>query len=253
MVNGDDEVNFAPAPSTPNGLRNTTYYRLTFSEQFAMFRWPSWLNPHWNDEREAELLEFYGGRDTSGWQHEVATQARQVAREYEFRPQQRIDLIPLEGGRARGAALRMQAGQGLTLEIVAEVVKGHGARFQPGLRRACRAQCVRPAKALGGFLQNGIVYGESFALGPGLCGQRLLNTQARRFQPAPVLGGRYDMCRGETSAVAMEQGRFRHPSRHQENGGSTMRGRQLPLAPGLRTNHPGGVLDARCTLPPVWR
>jgi len=58
--------------STPNGLRNTTYYRLTLSEQFTVFRWPSWLNPLWNDEREAELLEFYGGRDTSGWQHEVA-------------------------------------------------------------------------------------------------------------------------------------------------------------------------------------
>lgn len=58
--------------STPNGLRNTTYYRLTLSEQFTVFRWPSWLNPNWNDEREAELIEFYGGRDTSGWQHEVA-------------------------------------------------------------------------------------------------------------------------------------------------------------------------------------
>lgn len=57
--------------STPNGLRNTTYYRLTSSEQFTVFRWPSWMNPNWNDEREAELLEFYGGRDTSGWQHEV--------------------------------------------------------------------------------------------------------------------------------------------------------------------------------------
>ena len=42
--------------STPNGLRNTTYYRLTLSDQFKVFRWPSWLNPGWNDEREAELL-----------------------------------------------------------------------------------------------------------------------------------------------------------------------------------------------------
>ncbi len=58
--------------STPNGLRNTTYYRLTMSEQFKTFRWPSWLNPNWNKEREDELLEFYGGRDSSGWQHEVA-------------------------------------------------------------------------------------------------------------------------------------------------------------------------------------
>lgn len=58
--------------STPNGLRDTTYYRLTLSEQFKVFRWPSWLNPNWNKQREAELLEFYGGIDSSGWQHEVA-------------------------------------------------------------------------------------------------------------------------------------------------------------------------------------
>jgi hypothetical protein len=58
--------------STPNGLRDTTYYRLTGSTQFRVFRWPSWLNPAWTQEREAELLEFYGGRDSAGWQHEVA-------------------------------------------------------------------------------------------------------------------------------------------------------------------------------------
>lgn len=58
--------------STPNGLRDTTYYRLTSSTQFKVFRWPSWLNPNWSKHRESELLEFYGGRDTAGWQHEVA-------------------------------------------------------------------------------------------------------------------------------------------------------------------------------------
>ena len=58
--------------STPNGLRDTTYYRLTSSTQFQVFRWPSWLNPIWNEEREAELEEFYGGKDSAGWQHEVA-------------------------------------------------------------------------------------------------------------------------------------------------------------------------------------
>ncbi|MHB1462033.1 MAG: terminase large subunit domain-containing protein [Armatimonadota bacterium] len=58
--------------STPNGLRDTTYYRLTSSDQFKVFRWPSWLNPAWNAEREAELIEFYGGKQTAGWQHEVA-------------------------------------------------------------------------------------------------------------------------------------------------------------------------------------
>jgi len=58
--------------STPNGLRDTTYYRLTLSPQFKVFRWPSWFNPTWTAKREAELLEFYGGRETAGWQHEVA-------------------------------------------------------------------------------------------------------------------------------------------------------------------------------------
>ena len=50
--------------STPNGIRDTTYYRLTQSKKWKVFRWPSWLNPNWDDEREAELVEFYGGKDT---------------------------------------------------------------------------------------------------------------------------------------------------------------------------------------------
>ena len=58
--------------STPNGIRDTTYYRLTQSRKWKVFRWPSWLNPTWTPDREAELLEFYGGKDTAGWQHEVA-------------------------------------------------------------------------------------------------------------------------------------------------------------------------------------
>ena len=58
--------------STPNGLRNTTYYRLTLSPNWKVFRWPSWLNPTWSAQREAELVEFYAGKDTAGWQHEVA-------------------------------------------------------------------------------------------------------------------------------------------------------------------------------------
>ena len=58
--------------STPSGVRKTTYHRLTQSSDWKVFRWPSWLNPSWSAEREAELLEFYGGKDTAGWQHEVA-------------------------------------------------------------------------------------------------------------------------------------------------------------------------------------
>ena len=58
--------------STPNGMRNATYYRLTNSPRWRVFRWPSWLNPNWTPDHEADLLEFYGGRATAGWQHEVA-------------------------------------------------------------------------------------------------------------------------------------------------------------------------------------
>ncbi len=55
-------------------MRNSAYYCLTTSTQFKVFRWPSWLNPIWFKEREAELLEFYGGRDSAGWQHEVSSE-----------------------------------------------------------------------------------------------------------------------------------------------------------------------------------
>jgi len=58
--------------STPNGLRDTTYYRITQSKEWRQFRWPSWVAPDWSPEREADLIDFYGGKDTSGWQHEVA-------------------------------------------------------------------------------------------------------------------------------------------------------------------------------------
>ena len=58
--------------STPNGLRDTTYYRLTKSEGWKVFRWPSWISPLWTEARKHELLAFYGGKDSPGWHHEVA-------------------------------------------------------------------------------------------------------------------------------------------------------------------------------------
>jgi hypothetical protein len=59
--------------STPNGVRKAPYHRLTTKAKgWKVFRWPSWLNPNWSTEREVELLEFYGGKETPGWQHEVA-------------------------------------------------------------------------------------------------------------------------------------------------------------------------------------
>ena len=58
--------------SNPNGLRDSTYYRLTKEQKrWKQFHWPSSLNPNWSDERESELADFYGGRDTPGFQHEV--------------------------------------------------------------------------------------------------------------------------------------------------------------------------------------
>jgi hypothetical protein len=58
--------------STPNGLRDTTYYRLTTNRKHRQFQWPSWVAPDWSPTREQELVDFYGGKDTPGWQHEVA-------------------------------------------------------------------------------------------------------------------------------------------------------------------------------------
>ena len=58
--------------STPNGLRNNAYYRISQSKKWKVFRWPSWIAPDWSEERRLELLDFYGGAHTSGWLHEVA-------------------------------------------------------------------------------------------------------------------------------------------------------------------------------------
>ncbi len=58
--------------STPNGLRDTTYYRLTQLSSWEVVRWPSWYHPDWTEERGNAIQEFYGGRNTAGWQHEVA-------------------------------------------------------------------------------------------------------------------------------------------------------------------------------------
>lgn len=58
--------------STPNGMRDTTYYRITQSKDWRVFRWPSWIAPDWTPAREHDLVEFYGGKDTPSWQHEVA-------------------------------------------------------------------------------------------------------------------------------------------------------------------------------------
>ena len=58
--------------STPNGIRGTYYYKVTKSPDWSLFHWPTWITPRWNKERERHLLDFYGGKDTVDWQHEIA-------------------------------------------------------------------------------------------------------------------------------------------------------------------------------------
>lgn len=58
--------------STPSGIRERTYFTLTQDSSWRQFHWPSWLSPEWSEQRDRDLLQFYGGRDTPGYQHEVA-------------------------------------------------------------------------------------------------------------------------------------------------------------------------------------
>ena len=58
--------------STPNGIRGSYYYKITKSDDWELFHWPSWITPRWSKERERYLLSFYGGKDTVDWQHEIA-------------------------------------------------------------------------------------------------------------------------------------------------------------------------------------
>ncbi|MFA7332427.1 MAG: hypothetical protein WC326_15265 [Candidatus Delongbacteria bacterium] len=59
--------------SNPNGLRNTTYYRITQpSSGWRIYKWPSWIVPGWCQADTEGEAKFYGGKDTAGFQHEVA-------------------------------------------------------------------------------------------------------------------------------------------------------------------------------------
>ncbi|MBZ0273807.1 hypothetical protein K8I61_17340 [bacterium] len=60
------------AYSNPDGRRDTPYYRYTNSKDWTVFKWPSWLNPNWNEETARRKEELHGGRNTEGWVHEVA-------------------------------------------------------------------------------------------------------------------------------------------------------------------------------------
>ena len=54
----------------PNGLRGT-YYRMTQTADYAQFRWQSYLNPDFTEEKRQELVTLYGGEDSEGYIHRV--------------------------------------------------------------------------------------------------------------------------------------------------------------------------------------
>jgi len=123
--------------STPNGLRNTPYYEITNSKRWRIFRWPSWIAPDWSKEREKDLLEFYGGKNTPGWQHEVAGEhgqpsygafnARQVTRAATDLPEYR--RVDISGEALDG--LRNEREVRERLETLLNLPGGHG-RFWLG-------------------------------------------------------------------------------------------------------------------------
>lgn len=59
--------------STPTGIRDHTYYRLTMDKSglWHVVKWPSSMNPTYDEQQDEEYAEFYGGRDSAGYIHEV--------------------------------------------------------------------------------------------------------------------------------------------------------------------------------------
>lgn len=68
--------------SVPDGDRSTEYFRLTQTAQlglpvgrdgFRLFRWQQTMKPppFWDDQREADMLRRFGGRNTPGYQRNV--------------------------------------------------------------------------------------------------------------------------------------------------------------------------------------
>jgi hypothetical protein len=62
------------AYTNPNGLRKTVYYDLTTNPKMGakVVKWPSWIVPGWTAEDTEREARFYGGKDSPGFQHEVA-------------------------------------------------------------------------------------------------------------------------------------------------------------------------------------
>lgn len=54
----------------PNGVRNY-FYDCSHDPRYERFFWPSTINPLWTKERDQELADFYGGRHSPGYLHQV--------------------------------------------------------------------------------------------------------------------------------------------------------------------------------------
>lgn len=54
----------------PNGVRNM-FYRLTQASDAEQYHWPSYMNPEFTAEKDAELAALYGGRHTPAYRHQV--------------------------------------------------------------------------------------------------------------------------------------------------------------------------------------
>ncbi len=58
--------------STPDGRRDTHYYRMTKDPDVTPYLWPSWFSAQWTQEKEKRKIKEHNGKTTSGWLHEVA-------------------------------------------------------------------------------------------------------------------------------------------------------------------------------------
>lgn len=58
----------------PTGIRSSSYYRFTTEGKFELHKCPSWLAPTFTEEKHNQKIDFYGGKDTPEYQHEVAAE-----------------------------------------------------------------------------------------------------------------------------------------------------------------------------------
>lgn len=67
-----DDNGFVRIYGTPNGRRDTFYYRYTTDGSYHVFKFPSWCVPTWTKKKEEQTIKDCGGTNTQMWQNEVA-------------------------------------------------------------------------------------------------------------------------------------------------------------------------------------